>query len=121
MIEVLPGFPESVLAFACKGHVTRADYETTLIPRVADALKKHQKLRLYYEIGADFSGIEPGAVWEDFRVGVEHLTRWERVAVVTDVDWIRHTMQFFSFMMPGEMKTFPLDQAAQARQWIVAG
>jgi len=49
---------------------------------------------------------------------MEHLTRWERVAVVTDVDWIKHTMQFFSFMMPGQLKTFPLAQAEEARKWI---
>jgi hypothetical protein len=36
-----------------------------------------------------FSGIDAGAVWEDFRVGMEHLSRWERMAVVTDVEWLR--------------------------------
>ena len=64
--------------------------------------------------------IEPGAMWEDFKVGMEHLTRWERMAVVTDVDWIKHTMRFFSFMMPGEMKAFPRSEAAQARAWVTA-
>jgi hypothetical protein len=27
-------------------------------------------------------------VREDFKFGMEHITRWERVAVVTDVEWI---------------------------------
>jgi hypothetical protein len=120
MIEHLKDFPGNVLAFVCKGHVTKEDYETVLVPPVVDALKKHDKVRLYYETADDFTGIDPGAVWTDFRVGMEHLTRWERIAVVTDVDWIKHTMQFFSFMMPAQMKIFPLSEAAAARAWIAA-
>jgi SpoIIAA-like len=120
MIERLTDFPANVLAFKCHGRVTKADYDTVLVPAVKDALKSHAKVRLYYEVAADFDGIEAGAAWEDFKVGIEHLTRWERMAVVTDVDWIKHTIHFFGFMMPGEMKFFPLAEAAQARAWIAA-
>lgn len=62
----------------------------------------------------------PGAMWEDFKVGMEHLTRWERVAVVTDVEWIKHTMRFFSFLMPGTMKLFLTSEETQAREWIAS-
>jgi hypothetical protein len=119
MIEQLKDFPPNVLAFVCSGKVSRAEYDTVLVPAVREALKKHDKLRLYYETAGDFQ-IEPGAMWEDFKVGMEHLTRWERMAVVTDIDWIKHTMQFFSFMMPGQLKSFPRAEAAQARAWVSA-
>jgi SpoIIAA-like len=120
MIEQLKSFPDNVLGFVCKGRVTKADYDAVLVPAVLNALKKQDKVRLYYETAADFAGIAPGAIWEDFKVGMEHLTRWERVAVVTDVEWIKHTMLFFSFLMPGAMKAFSTSEAAQAREWIVA-
>jgi SpoIIAA-like len=120
MIEHLSDFPGNVVAFACKGHVTRHDYETVLVPVVEAALKQHEKIRLYYQIDPDFSGIEPGAMWEDFKVGMGHLLRWERIAVVTNVEWIRHTIQAFGFLMPGAVKIFALDEAATARQWIGA-
>ncbi len=74
MIEALPNFPDNVIAFSCTGQVTRADYEEVLVPTVEAALQAHQKVRLYYQIGADFTGIDPGAMWEDFKVGVEHLS-----------------------------------------------
>ena len=119
MIEHLPNFPTGVLAFVCKGRVTKADYDAVLVPAVMQALKSRGKLRLFYETAGDFTGIDAGAMWEDFKVGIEHLTRWERVAVVTDVEWIRQTMRFFSFLMPGAMKLFPTLQAAQACEWIV--
>ena len=47
------------------------------------------KIRFDYELGLEFSGREAGARWEDFKIGVDHLSRSERVAVVTDVEWIR--------------------------------
>ena len=120
MIEALTGFPDSVLAFVCHGHVTREDYDTVLVPAVANALEAHDKVRLYYETAPDFGGISPGAVWEDTKVGLGHLSHWEKFAVVTDVDWIRHTMNLFRFLIPGEMKVFSTDEAGKAREWIVA-
>ena len=121
MIEALNGFPPKVVAFACKGHVTKDDYETVLIPAVEEALKQPGKMRLYYQIDPDFSGIDAGAMWDDFKVGMEHLLRWERFAVVTDVDWIRHTLGFFGFWIPGTVRIFHVNEAAKARDWIVEG
>jgi phosphoserine phosphatase len=119
MIEELSNFPDNVLAFACKGHVTKGDYDAVVVPAVMNVLKRQDKIRLYYETAADFTGYDPGAIWEDFKVGMEHLTRWERVAVVTDVEWIKQTMRFFSFLMPGAMKVFATSEATQARAWII--
>lgn len=120
MIELLKGFPENVLAVRGKGRITKTDYDTVLVPAIEKALKVHEKVRLYYEIGPDFDGFELAAAWEDFKVGIERLTRWQRIAVVTDVDWIKHSMQVFSFLMPGEMRVFPVAEAQQARTWIDA-
>jgi SpoIIAA-like len=119
MIEQLTSFPTNIVAFVCKGRVTKADYDAVLVPAVLNALRTHGKVRLYYETEADFAGIDAGAAWEDFKIGVEHFTRWDRVAVVTDVAWIKHAVRFFSFLMPGATKLFPRSEAAQAREWIV--
>lgn len=119
MIENIEGFPDNVIALIAKGQVTKKDYEQLVIPKVATALKRHDKIRLYYELGSQFSGIDAGAAWEDLKVGVEHLTRWERMAVVTDVDWIRHMINAFRFLMPGQMRVFATAQTSEARAWIV--
>ena len=118
MITPLSGFASEAVAVACSGRVTRRDYEAVLIPAVEAALKSNAKVRLYYEVGADFDGIELGAAWEDLAIGMEHLSRWERVAVVTDVAWIRLAIQAFGFLMPGKVRIFPLGERAEARAWI---
>jgi hypothetical protein len=120
MIEKLAGLPENVVGFVAKGRVTKKDYDDILIPAVEETLRHHAKIRCYYELGADFAGMDAGAFWEDFRVGVGHLTRWEKVAVVTDVPWIRHAVNIFRFLMPSEIKLFDVSQTAEARSWIAA-
>jgi SpoIIAA-like len=120
MIKLLTGFPDNVLAVACEGHVTRQDYQDVLIPAIEAALQRHQKLRIYYEVTPQFNGIDAGAVWDDFRVGIGHLSRYERMACVTDVEWIRLAMNAFRFLMPGNLRVFPLSEADEARRWITA-
>lgn len=119
MIEQLPGFPGTVVAFAGRGQVTKADYVSTLIPAVERALAGPGRLRLYYELGTDFRGMDADAIMEDFKIGMEHLTRWERVAVVTDIPWIAHAISLFSFLMPGAIRLFATNDVDQARSWII--
>ena len=39
VIEALKDFPDNVIAVACHGHVTKADYETVVIPDIEDKLE----------------------------------------------------------------------------------
>jgi hypothetical protein len=118
MIKLLDGFAENVVACSGEGHVTQKDYEEVLIPRVNAALSRYGKVRLYYELGPAFHGIDAGAAWEDFKVGVENLSRWERMAVVTDVAWIRLALSAFRVFMPGQLRVFAANQTSHARLWI---
>ena len=120
MIEFISGFPDDVVAVTAKGRVTRRDYESVLIPAVDGACRRHGKVSLYYEIGPQFSGIDAAAAWEDFKVGVEHWRSWERIAIVTEVEWIRQMIRAFGFLLPGRVKVFPIAQAAEAREWTRA-
>ena len=121
MIEVLKDFPDNVAAFACHGHLTKADYETELKPHIEEKLNRHKRLRGYTEIAPDFAGVDPGALWEDTKVGFSHFFDWERAALVTDVEWMSRATKFFSFLIPGDWRVFPIADADKAREWIVGG
>ena len=101
-----------------RGRLQRLRDEEGLRRCVERALQSHERLRLYYETSPDFSGLAPGAMWEDFKVGIEHLRRCERVPVATDVDWIMQAVRLFRFLIPGMVKTLPTSRAAEARAWI---
>jgi SpoIIAA-like len=118
MIEILPDFPDTVIGLRCADHVTRQDYEAVLIPALEAAATQHKVRRVYCEI-VSFTGMSPGALWDDLKVGVELRTHVERVAVVTDIDWISHTTKLFAFLFPGDVRVFPLADAEQARAWLI--
>lgn len=120
MLELVPGFPETVVAFKAVGRVTRKDDEDVLLPCVSRALEREGRIRCYYELGSEFSGMDAGAMWEDMKIGLGTLARWERIALVTDVDWMRHALNALRFLLPGELRVFPTLQAREARDWIVA-
>jgi hypothetical protein len=120
MITILDGFSGNVMAARASGRVTREDYETVLIPAIKAVAKTNPKLRCYYEIGTDFVSMGPAAMWDDFRVGVEFWTRWERIAIVTDVAWMTHLMNAFRFFVPGEIRIFTVAETEEARTWVQA-
>ena len=58
MVERIPDLPDNVLGFRAKGQVTAADYELTLIPAIKDLLARHERARLLYHLGDDYTGFE---------------------------------------------------------------
>ena len=44
--------------------------------------------------------------------------RGQRIALVTDIDWMIHAIHLFGWMATGETKTFSLDQREEAIAWV---
>jgi hypothetical protein len=118
MIVELDGFPDDVVAVRAQGQVTGEDYSRTLVPAVDKRLATCDRIRLLYQIGPDFKRFTTTALWEDARVGLHHLHDFERVAVVTDVDWIGRLIDGIAGSMPGSVKHFTLDATDEASRWI---
>ncbi len=118
MITLIPDLPARTLGFQATGTVTADDYTTILIPAVEAALRQHPKLRFLYCLGEEFQGFEPAALWQDARVGLAHLSAWERIAVVTDVEWLRAAMGLFSFLLPGSVRLFSNGERSEALRWL---
>jgi len=118
MIEVIADLPDRVLGFRASGDVTADDYKNVLVPAIEEKLASHKKVRLLYVIGEEFEAYTGGAAWEDAKVGMKHLTSFERVAVVTDVEWIENVIKAFGFVMPGEARVFGGGDLEAAREWI---
>lgn len=116
MIEIIEGLPDNVVGFVATGRVTSADCDAVLLPAVKNTSKRYEKLRLYYELECRF----PGAAWEDLDIAPLRLQQWERVALVTDVSWVRQTVKALRFLIPAEVRVFSTIQADEGRDWITA-
>ena len=118
MIEITSGLPDNILAVTAHKTVTAEDYEKVLLPAIDEALKRHKKIRFLFRTGEDFSGYTTGAMWDDAKFGVRHLTAFEKMAVVTDVHWLVHTTKLFRFLFPCPVKVFPGNDIRDAEAWI---
>jgi hypothetical protein len=118
MIEQISDLPRNVLGFTAKGTVTADDYESVMIPAVEELIAREGKARFLYHLGEGFSGFEAAAIWDDAKLGMSHLTVWERMALVSDVEWIRGAVKIFAFAIPGHVRVFRNDQLAEAKQWV---
>ena len=116
MIQIVDGLPDNVVGIVATGRVTNRECREVLRPLMQSSLSRHDKLRLYYEIDCRF----PGAAWEDLRIGLEHIPQWERVAVVTDVGWVRHTVNALRFLIASDVRVFTSFQAPEGRAWITS-
>ncbi|OOG56544.1 STAS/SEC14 domain-containing protein [Rhodanobacter sp. C03] len=118
MIAQIEGLPAGTLGFRAHGQVTAADYENIIVPDVEAAFALNRKLRVLYVTAEDFTGFDPGAMWDDAKLGMRHFSGWDRVALVSDVPWLRTTTAAMSFMIPAVIRLFHLTELDEATQWI---
>ncbi|MBM3299069.1 MAG: STAS/SEC14 domain-containing protein [Deltaproteobacteria bacterium] len=118
MVEQIPNLPDNVLGFRAKGTVTTSDYESVIIPAVEALFSRQGKVRFLYHLGEDFSGFEAAAVWDDTKLGLKHLAGWERLALVSDVEWIRAAVKIFGLAIPGHVRVFHNRELAEAIRWV---
>ena len=85
---------------------------------VDEKLKTHDKIRFLAYLGPEFEGYEAGAMWQDTKMGFEHLKAWEKIAVVTDANSIKDAVRIFCFLVPGKVKLFDNSELPQAEKWI---
>jgi len=123
MIERLDGMPPGTVGFRVAGEVERGDYDNVLTPELNRALEAGP-LRTLYVIET-LDEMEPAALWADtklgFDVGIRHRDAWVRSAIVTDINWMAQATKLFAWMIPGEVRVFPLTELAQAKAWILGG
>ena len=119
MIELIAGLPDNVVGVDAKGTVTAEDYEKILIPAVEAALKRHAKIRMIYLMGGEFRNFTPGAMFDDAKMGMQHLKAYEKIAFVTDVEWMLNAVKVFSVMIPCPVQTFGNDKLAEAKDWLL--
>ncbi len=122
MIERIDDMPEGTDGFSFSGEVTRQDYDDVLLPALRDAIDREEPIRVLCVLGDDFEGYEAGAVWADLKTGAQygvgHHSAWRRMALATDIEWVRHLAALFGWMSPGELRVFPLAEVGDARVWV---
>jgi hypothetical protein len=118
MLTIINDLPDNVLGVSGEGKITGKDYETVLIPAISEKFKTNKKLRMLYHLGDNFNGFDLSAMLDDAKMGMKHLSAWDRIALVSDHDTINAFAKFFGHMMSCELRIFKNAGMGEAKKWI---
>ncbi|AMU56724.1 STAS/SEC14 domain-containing protein [Mycobacteroides abscessus] len=122
MIEVLSDAPEGVVGFRVSGRLTGNELRE-FTSTIKEALNGDE-LRIVEVIASDYEGFGPGGLAEDLKLGLgmlfQHHSAFKKIAVVTDKEWVAHTLHALAWMVPGEISLFGLDELDRAKVWAAS-
>lgn len=119
MIELLADVPDGVTGIRVSGRLTGEELRT-IKPMITEQLTSGREIRIV-EVIDDYAGFGPGGLMEDLKLGIGSVlpnhSAFKRIAIVTNTEWITHTLHALAWIVPGEMAVFRLDELERAKQW----
>ena len=120
MLRQLKDMPVGTIGFEAVGEVEDDDWEDTVEPVLRREIAEGRKVRLLYVLGPETREVEGDALKADTGFRARHAGSFDRVAVVSDEDWIRPALSALSFLLPGKAKGFRGRDLAEAKAWLAA-
>ena len=121
MLRRISDMPAGTIGFEAIGEVEDDDWERTVEPLLRDQIAAGHKIRLMYVLGPAARDVEGDAIKADTGFRARHASSFERVAVVSDEDWMRPALSALSFLLPGKAKGFRVRELAEAKTWLAEG
>ena len=123
MLTILPE-SDGLIAYEVDGRIDKADIERA-IAHIDERLKSRRgpvdMLAIIREVGV----ITPPALARDIQYSlsrIHEISRFRRVAVVSDKSWVRAIAGAEDLMIPRiEVKAFSMDDEDIARLWLKSG
>lgn len=120
MLERLHDLPPGIWGLRATGRVSKEDYDDVFYPLLAEARRHSERIRLLLHLPPQFDGFTPGAAWEDAQIGLRYLRLFERLAVVSDKEWVRGVSRGMGALLPCPVRIFRNDEFQQALEWLGA-
>ncbi len=118
MIQIIEDLPSNIVGFKAIGEITEKDFSEIVMPKVKALVDTTDKLNYLLVLETSLSNFTIGAWMKDAMMGIKHITKWNRAAIVSDVEAIRNFTNFFSYLMPGEFKGFEHRDLQLAIDWV---
>jgi len=120
MLTLIDDLPENVLGVTADGEVTGDDYENVLMAAMEGKFLHVDKLSVLFQLAPGFTGFTFPAMIDDAKIGLKYISRWDKVAVVSDHHLLNGYTRLISHILPAEIKVFSNADLAKAKGWIAA-
>ena len=121
MLKQIPAMPAGTIGFEALGKVEDDDFEDAVEPVLRREIAAGRKIRLLYLLGPELREYESETLGEEMKFAARHHSSYERVAVVSDEDWLRPALRVLSVLVPGHLRAFPVAELGAATEWLAAG
>lgn len=118
MIVKIENTPENMVGFQALGEVTKDDFETKVIPEVKALVERTGTLNYLMVIDTELTNFTVGAWLQDVLLGIKNIGKWNRAAILSDVEGVKVFTNIFSVIVPGEFRCFGVDQLEAATVWV---
>jgi SpoIIAA-like len=118
VLRRIDDMPPGTIGFEAVGEVEDDDWERAVDPVLRSEIADGRKIRLLYVLGPKAREVEGDAMTADTSFRARHASSFERVAVVSDEDWMRPALRVLSFMLPGKARGFRVRDLAAAKGWL---
>jgi hypothetical protein len=113
--------PVGTIGFEAVGEVEDDDWDRSVEPQLRQAIADGDRVRLLYVLGPRSGEVDDDAVQADAGFHARHLKAYERLAVVTDEEWVGPALRGLSFLLPGKARAFPVSDLEAAKRWLAEG
>ena len=120
MLRQMAGMPAGTIGFEAIGEVEDDDWERAVEPLLRREIAAGEKLRLLYLLGPE-SDVEGDALKADTSFRSRHANGYERVAVVSDENWMKPALKALSAVLPGSARGFTVHDLHEAKAWLAEG
>ena len=121
MLRRMSDMPAGTIGFEAVGEVEDDDWEHAVEPVLRDEIAAGRDIRLLYLLGPQSREVEGDAMRADVGFRARHATSFERVAVVSDEDWMRPALRALSVLLPGRARGFKVRDMEAAKTWLAEG
>lgn len=118
MITQIQNLPPNMVGFKASYEVTQTDFTEDVMPKVKELVAKTDTLNYMLVLDTSVKNFIAGAWFKDAVMGVKHLTKWHRAAIVSDIHVLKIVTDVFSVLMPGEFKVFEHKDLQISIDWV---
>lgn len=120
MIEIIEYPDDHVAAFRLSGEVTKNDYDEVVFPAVKQVADKYKEINMIMVLDTEVKNMTMGAWADDAFLGLKNLTKWNKIALVSDEPFVKNSVKMMDKVVPGHYRCFEHENEAYAFRWVSA-
>lgn len=118
MLTVIEQLPDHVFGVRANGEVTKDDLKDVLLPGLESLTERYDEIYYLLVLETKVQNFTAGAWIQDLIAGIKHLSKWKKIAIVTDQEAVEKFTDFFSYISPGEARGYELSELQNAIDWL---